>query len=159
MDRRIFLLALLSVTCLAGPGGIGVAMAKDGRDSDDDGGSSGSSDNSGKGNGDSDDDDHDDEDDEDEDDDHSGHGSGSSGRSGSGKDRQRLREAVEKGRILPLRDILKKVEQMDEGRVISVDLNLRSSNPYYTFKMQNGPRVRTLKLDASTGRKLNLFGW
>lgn len=158
MDRRIFLLTLLSVTCLAGAGGVPAALAKDGHDSDDGGDNSGSSGDDGDDNDDN-DDEGDDDDDKDESEDHSGHGSSSSGRSGSEKYRQRLREAVEKGRILPLREILKKVEAMDEGRVISVDLNLKSSSPYYTFKMQHGPRVRTLKLDASTGRKLNLFGW
>ncbi|KPF47425.1 PepSY domain-containing protein [Rhizobium sp. AAP43] len=174
MDRRLFLVLLLSATCLAGPGSVPVAMAKDGEDDDNDSDSGKDSDNSGSSNDDDDDDgddggdssgsddgddDSDDDAEDDDEDDSSGNGSGSSGRSGSGKDRQRLREAVENGRILPLREILKKVEAIDSGRVISVDLNLKSAKPYYTFKMQNGPRVKTIKLDASTGRKLNLFGW
>lgn len=143
-------------------------MAKDGKDSDDDSDDSDSDsddDNSGSGGS---DDDSDDRDSDDDDDDSSGRGGNddededddSSGR-GSGKDRDHLkaREAVDKGRILPLREILKRVDDLGGGRVIAVDLNLKARAPYYTLKVQSGSRVKTLKLEAATGRKLNIFGW
>lgn len=163
MDRRLFLFVLLGILS-AGFVPAGSAMAKDGGDSD----GGGDSDNSGSGGS---DDDSDDDDSDDEDDDSSGRGRGRGGddddddddRSGrgSGKDRDHLRarEAVDQGRILPLREILKRVDDLGGGRVISVDLNLRARAPYYTLKVQSGSRVKTLKLEAATGRKLNLFGW
>ncbi|WP_205910100.1 PepSY domain-containing protein [Rhizobium rhizophilum] len=167
MDRRLFLFALLGILS-AGFVPAGSAMAKDGGDSD----GGGDSDNSGSGGS---DDDSDDDDSDDDDDDSSGRGRGRGGdddddddddgddRSGrgSGKDRDHLRarEAVDQGRILPLREILKRVDDLGGGRVISVDLNLKARAPYYTLKVQSGSRVKTLKLEAATGRKLNLFGW
>ncbi|MBX9469631.1 MAG: hypothetical protein KL839_18055 [Rhizobium sp.] len=166
MDRRLFLFALLGILS-AGFVPAGSAMAKDGGDSD----GGGDSDNSGSGGS---DDDSDDDDSDDDGDDSSGRGRGRGGddddddddgddRSGrgSGKDRDHLRarEAVDQGRILPLREILKRVDDLGGGRVISVDLNLKARAPYYTLKVQSGSRVKTLKLEAATGRKLNLFGW
>lgn len=144
-------------------------MAKDGKDSDDDSDDSDSDsddDNSDSGGSDDDSDDSDRDSDDDDDDDGGGRGGDddedddSSGR-GSGKDRDHLkaREAVDKGRILPLREILKRVDDLGGGRVIAVDLNLKARAPYYTLKVQSGSRVKTLKLEAATGRKLNIFGW
>lgn len=138
MDRRLFLIAFLGLLA-AGASPAGSSFAKDGRDDDD---------------GDDDDGDDDDDDDDDKDDEDR-----SSGNSGRGGDHQKAREAVGRGRILPLRDILKRVDELGGGRVISVDLNLKARSPYYTLKVQSGSRVRTLKLDAVTGRKLTLFGW
>ena len=140
MDRRLFLITFLGLLA-AGASPAGCSFAKDGRDDDDDD------------DGDDDNDDHDDDEDDDEEDDRS------SSNSGRGGDHQKAREAVGLGRILPLRDILKRVDELGGGRVISVDLNLKTRSPYYTLKVQSGSRVRTLKLDAVTGRKLTLFGW
>lgn len=169
MDRRLFLFALLGLLS-AGFVPVGSAMAKDGDDGDDDSDSGGDSDSDNSGSGGSDDDSDDSDDDDDDDNDSSGRGRGRGGDddddddrsgSGSGKDRDHLRarEAVDQGRILPLREILKRVDDLGGGRVISVDLNLKARAPYYTLKVQTGSRVKTLKLEAATGRKLNLFGW
>jgi uncharacterized membrane protein YkoI len=167
MDRRLFLLALMGLFT-AGLVPAGPALAKDG--GDDDGGdddSDGGSDSGGSGSDDSDDSD-------DDDDDNSGRGGGGddgrdsddddkndsrSGRSGRERDHQKAREAVDQGRILPLRDILRRVDDLGGGRVIGVDLNLKARAPYYTLKVQSGSRVRTMKFEAATGRKLNIFGW
>lgn len=163
MNRRLFLIALLG---LLSPGILpaGSAWAKNGgdNDSDDD---DGGDDNSGSGGGGSDrdrDDDDDDsgrdrDDDDDDDDDDSDRRNGR----GSGKESDHLkaRDAVKQGRILPLREILKRVDDLGGGRVISVDLNLKARSPYYTLKVQSGSRVKTMKLEAATGRKLNIFGW
>lgn len=161
MDRRLFLIALLGIMS---PGilPVGSALAKDGGDSDSDSGGDddGGDDNSGSGSDRDDDDDDggrdrdDDDDDDDKDDDDD-----NSGKSGSRRDHQKARDAVDEGRILPLREILKRVDDHGGGRVISVDLNLKARAPYYTLKVQSGSRVRTIKLEAATGRKLNLFGW
>lgn len=170
MDRRLFLFAFLGLLS-AGALPAGSAMAKDGEDSDDDSESDDDDDNSGSGNSDDDSDDSDDSDNDsddddskdDDDDDRSGGDDDDDRKSnqGSGKDRDHLkaREAVDEGRILPLREILKRVDDLGGGRVIAVDLNLKARAPYYTLKVQSGSRVRTLKLEAATGRKLNLFGW
>ncbi len=165
MDRRFFLFALLGLAA-AGLSPARSAFAKNGGDDNDD-----DDDSSGSGGGGSDDDDDDDDDSDDGGDDKSGRdqnddddqddsrGSGKSGSSGSSGDHNRARDAVDKGRILPLREILKRVDGLGGGRVISVDLNLKARAPYYTLKVESGSRIRTLKLDAATGRKLNLFGW
>jgi uncharacterized membrane protein YkoI len=167
MDRRLFLIALLGILS---PGilPVGSALAKDGgdRDSDSGGDDDGGDDNSGSGGGGSDRDDDDDDDDgggrdrdDDDDDDDKDDDDDDSGKSGSRRDHQKARDAVDEGRILPLREILKRVDDHGGGRVISVDLNLKARDPYYTLKVQSGSRVRTIKLEAATGRKLNLFGW
>ncbi len=163
MDRRLFLIALLGILS---PGilPVGSALAKDGGDSDSDsGGDDDGDDNSGSGSDRDDDDDDDDgdrgRDDDDDDDDDKDDDDDNSGKSGSRRDHQKARDAVDEGRILPLREILKRVDDHGGGRVISVDLNLKARAPYYTLKVQSGSRVRTIKLEAATGRKLNLFGW
>lgn len=163
MDRRLFLIALLGILS---PGILpeGSALAKDGGDSDSDSGGDddGGDDNSGSGSDRDDDDDDDDggrDRDDDDDDDDKDDDDDNSGKSGSRRDHQKARDAVDEGRILPLREILKRVDDHGGGRVISVDLNLKARAPYYTLKVQSGSRVRTIKLEAATGRKLNLFGW
>lgn len=164
MDRRLFLIALLGILS---PGILPVssALAKDGGDSDSDSGGDddGGDDNSGSGGGGADRDDDDDDDGgrdrDDDDDDDDKDDDDNSGKSGSRRDHQKARDAVDEGRILPLREILKRVDDHGGGRVISVDLNLKARAPYYTLKVQSGSRVRTIKLEAATGRKLNLFGW
>lgn len=162
MDRRLFLIALLGILS---PGilPVGSALAKDGGDNDSDSGGDddGGDDNSGSGGGGSDRDDDDDDDGggRDRDDDDDKDDDDDSGKSGSRRDHQKARDAVDEGRILPLREILKRVDDHGGGRVISVDLNLKARDPYYTLKVQSGSRVRTIKLEAATGRKLNLFGW
>jgi uncharacterized membrane protein YkoI len=163
MDRRLFLIALLGIMS---PGilPVGSALAKDGGDSDSDSGGDDDDgdDNSGSGSDRDDDDDDDDGDrgrDDDDDDDDKDDDDDDSGKSGNRRDHQKARDAVDQGRILPLREILKRVDDHGGGRVISVDLNLKARDPYYTLKVQSGSRVRTIKLEAATGRKLNLFGW
>ncbi|MCM2401370.1 hypothetical protein NBH20_09395 [Rhizobium sp. S153] len=85
----------------------------------------------------------------------------SAGESEAGEDDHvKARDAVREGRILPLREILRRVDAMEAGRVISVDLSLEGKSPFYTLKVENdNGSVRTLRLNAVTGRKLSLFGW
>lgn len=182
MDRRHFILLLLSLG-LANALPAGGAQAKDGGDDgggDDGGGGSDDSDSDGGSDGkDSDDNDSDrDDGDRDDSDDHSsrsddssGSGRGSrddsgvddnddrSGSSGRERDQREASEAVKRGEILPLREILKRVDEQGGGRVIAVDLNMQARRPFYTLKVQSGSSVKTMKFEASTGRKLNIFGW
>ncbi|WP_159946031.1 hypothetical protein [Rhizobium sp. 18065] len=167
MDRRAFLLLFLTLpTVLAVLARPEFAYADDDGDSGDSGsdssghGSGGSddsgdgSDNSGHGNS----DDNDDDSNED-DDDNSDSGSGSKVRNRDA-DHVRARDAVRQGRILSLRQILDKVDEMKAGRVISVDLNLEARTPYYALKVESAKgSVRSLRLNAETGRKLSAFGW
>lgn len=160
MDRRLFLFAVITVTSGAGLlSSAPVALGKDGRDDDrDSGDDDDDKDNEGRDDKDDDDEDDDDHDDDDDDEGDSASGSGSD-RSGSGRDHQRARDAVGRGEILPLREILKRVETSGGGRIIAVDLNLKASRPYYTLKVQRGSNIKTVKFDAESGRRLNLFGW
>ncbi|WP_206109984.1 PepSY domain-containing protein [Peteryoungia ipomoeae] len=159
MDRRFFLFALMAGTAGAGVlGAAPAALGKDGRDNDRDSSDDDNDDDNDGRDDKGDDDKDDDHDDDDDDDGHSGSGS-EPDRSGSGRDHQRARDAVGRGEILPLREILKRVETSGGGRVIAVDLNLKASRPYYTLKVQSGSNVRTVKFDAESGRRLNLFGW
>lgn len=179
MDRRLFILALLSIG-LACAIPTSSAWAKDGgddggSDGGGDSGGGGGDDSSGSGGGsDSDDDDDDsgkdDDKDDDKDDQEDRSGSGrddddeddDDDRSGSSRrerDQKEAREAVKRGEILPLREILKRVDEQGGGRVIAVDLDMQARKPFYTLKVQSGSSVRTLKFEAATGRKLNIFGW
>lgn len=174
MDRRLFIFALLSLG-LASAIPSSAAWAKDGGDDGDSddggGGGSGSDDDDDDDDDDSGKDDHkdDDKDDKEDKEDRSGSGRGSddadkddddrSGSSRRERDQKEAREAVKRGEILPLREILKRVDEQGGGRVIAVDLNMQARKPFYTLKVQSGSSVRTLKFEAATGRKLNIFGW
>ena len=147
IDRREFLLLLLvAVTSTAHLSGAEPALADDdGGDGGDDGGSGGDDggDDSGSGG------------DEGESDD-----GGDNDRAGSDDDHTKARDAVREGRILPLREILQRVAAMRAGRVLSVDLSLESKTPFYVLKVENEKGgVRTLRLNAETGRTLGPFGW
>jgi len=176
MDRRHFILLLLSLG-LATALPAGRAQAKDGGDDgggDDGGGGSDDSD-SGDDSDDNDSDRDDSDDDSSRSDDSSGSGRGSrddsgddsgddddddrSGSSGRERDQREASEAVKRGEILPLREILKRVDEQGGGRVIAVDLDMQARRPFYTLKVQSGSSVKTMKFEASTGRKLNIFGW
>ncbi len=172
MDRRLFIFALLSLG-LASATPSSAAWAKDGGDDgDSDDGGDGDSGGSGSDDDDDDDDDSGKDDDKDDKEDRSGSGRGSddadkdtdddddrSGSSRRERDQKEAREAVKRGEILPLREILKRVDEQGGGRVIAVDLNMQARKPFYTLKVQSGSSVRTLKFEAATGRKLNIFGW
>lgn len=147
MTRREVLLSLLLAAGLAvfqpGPGL--QAFAKDGDDGGDDNSGHGSS-NSGHG-GDDHDDDDDDKDDDDDDD-----------RSGRG-DHEDARDAVRKGRILPLKDVLRSVKRRHEGTVIGIDLRRSGNQDVYRVKLRDRKgAIRTLRINARTGKQLTFFG-
>lgn len=162
IDRREFLLLLLAtVTSTAHLLGARPALADndggdDGGDGGDDGGDGGGGGDDGDGGGDDGGgDDSGSGDDKGESEDGDGNGS-----SESDDDHIEARDAVREGRILPLREILQRVAAMRAGRVLSVDLSLKSKTPVYVLKVENEKGgVRTLRLNAETGRTLGLFGW
>lgn len=141
IDRRNFLLFLLALP------GAGVLLRVDPVLAHSD--NSGSNDNDSSDSGSGSDDDNESDDD-----------SGKNSNEAEDDDHERARDAVREGKILPLREILKRVEAMDAGRVISVALSLKNKSPYYTLKVQNDAgRVKTLRVNAVTGRKLSTLGW
>ncbi|WP_234804064.1 PepSY domain-containing protein [Ensifer adhaerens] len=129
------------------PGGM-AALAKD-DDDDDDGGSHGGG--GGHGNDDDDDDDDDDADDEDD----LGQG-GASLRS----DQERARAGVEKGDILPLKEVLRLIDEDRYGAVIAVDLKRSGGSEIYRLRTRDSQgTIRNLRINARTGKFVNLFGF
>ncbi|WP_139353974.1 hypothetical protein [Sinorhizobium sp. A49] len=145
-------------------GGIS-AFAKDGRDDDDNSGS-GSRGSGGHG-GDDSDDDRSGRGGGDDDDDNSGPGGGGDkddadddGNSGSGRrsDQERARDGVEKGRILALKDVLRLVDEDKYGAVIAVDL--RNNGEVYRLRTRDRQgTIRNLRINARTGKFMNIFGF
>ncbi|WP_234902756.1 PepSY domain-containing protein [Ensifer adhaerens] len=170
--RNLIAMACCSLLLSLAPQVAGIsAFAKDGRDDDDSSGSgssgssggSGSSGSSGHGGDDSDDDrsgrgggDDDDNSgpggghDDDDDDDNSGRGRRS--------DQERARDGVEKGRILALKDVLRLVDEDKYGAVIAVDL--RNNGEVYRLRTRDRQgTIRNLRINARTGKFMNIFGF
>ncbi|WP_234717025.1 PepSY domain-containing protein [Ensifer adhaerens] len=175
MTRRN-LLALLCCSVLlslAPQAGVFSAFAKDGVDDNDSSGSgsgsgssgSGSSGSSGHGGGDSDDNSGHGGGDDDGDD-NSGPGGGDEddddGNSGSGRrsDQERARDGVEKGRILALKDVLRLVDEDKFGAVIAVDLRRYDNAEVYRLRTRDQQgTIRNLRINARTGKFMNIFGF
>lgn len=67
-------------------------------------------------------------------------------------DHDRARRAVEEGRMLPLRDILARVEVDYAGQVIEAELEEQGGAAVYEIKiMTNAGRLMKLHYDARTG--------
>ena len=157
--RRRFLLAGAALVVLATGGDAlwSTAFAKDGDDRGDDRG------------GDSRDerDSRDDRDDRDDRDGDSGRGRGR-GRGGDDDERDggdrslsssEAGSVIRSGKALPLREALERLEERYDGRVINVELQQRSGRLVYRFKLrEDDGKVRTVSMDAASGRFLSLFG-
>jgi len=149
MERRDFLLLLLAA--LPGAGTLLSAHPAFAEDGGGDGGGDGGDDGGDEG-GDDGGDDGDGADDDGED-------QGNADDRDGADDHVEARDAVRDGRILPLREILSRVKAMGAGRVLSVDLALGGRTPVYSLKVENeNGGVRTLRLNAETGRTLGPFG-
>lgn len=133
------------------------AQAKDGGDSGGGGSSSGSGsghgggddgggdDHSGRGRG---GDDHDDGDDDDDDDRGRGRGRGDD-------DSDYARKAVNDGRILPLKSVLKKIDAGRYGKVIDVRVRRSFLRDVYQIKVRDKEgAIRTIRVDAKRGTVL-----
>lgn len=110
-------------------------------------------------------DDRDDRKKDDRNNDKQGHDDGSRGNSslkGSGKrtDQERARAAVQAGRVLPLKDILRLVDERRYGTVIAVDLKQYGGRDVYRLKTRDGSGIiRNYRIDARTGKLINFFGF
>ncbi|WVT73435.1 hypothetical protein QM996_18470 [Sinorhizobium chiapasense] len=165
MTRRD-LIALLCCSLLLSlapqPGRLG-ALAEDG-DSGNGGGSRGGSGGSGGGDQGG-DDDHDDDrgnkgGDNNDDDDDDGASAGTAAGGGRRSDQERARAAVEKGDILPLKDVLRLVDEDKYGRVIGVDLRGSGSSEVYRLRTRDRQgTIRNLRINARTGKFMNIFGF
>lgn len=70
-------------------------------------------------------------------------------------DHERARRAVEAGQILPLRDVLARLERTYPGRVLEVELERDDGLWLYEIKLlQADGRLLKLKLDAKTAAVL-----
>ncbi|MBZ7924016.1 hypothetical protein LAC81_19710 [Ensifer adhaerens] len=163
MTRRdlIALFCCSLLLSLAPQHGRFAALAKDGGGG---GSHGGGGDNSGSGHGGG-DDDHDDDrgkdgggddgDDDDDDDDDAGGGG-----SGRRSDQERARDAVERGDILPLKDVLRLVDEDKYGTVIAVDLRHSGSSEVYRLRTRDRQgTIRNLRINARTGKFMNIFGF
>ncbi len=147
------------------PGRLG-ALAEDG-DSGNGGGSRGGGGGSGGGGDQGGDDDHDDNDDDrgndgggNDDDDDDGTSAGAPDGGGRRSDQERARAAVEKGDILPLKDVLRLVDEDKYGRVIGVDLRGSGSREVYRLRTRDRQgTIRNLRINARTGKFMNIFGF
>ncbi|WP_244427947.1 PepSY domain-containing protein [Sinorhizobium fredii] len=89
----------------------------------------------------------------------SGHGANAdddddnSGPGGRRDDQERAREAVAKGCILPLKDVLRLVDKDKYGSVISLDLGRYNGSDVYRLKTRDGRgTIRNLRINARTGK-------
>lgn len=165
--RNLMALFCSSLLLSLGPQLGGLSALAKGEDDDDDssGSGHGGSGSSGHGN-----------DDDDDDDDNSGPGGGGHGgnnnnndddddddaNSGSGRrsDQERARDGVTKGRILPLKDVLRLVDEDKYGTVIAVDLRRHDGDEVYRLRTRDRQgTIRNLRIDARTGKFMNIFGF
>ncbi|WP_424930898.1 PepSY domain-containing protein [Amaricoccus macauensis] len=73
------------------------------------------------------------------------------------EDYGRAREAVERGEILPLTEILERVEREHGGRMIEIELELEGEGVFYELELiQPNGRVIEVLVDAATGETLSL---
>ena len=176
--KRRTLLALLAGVVLSAPPSLLLARSGDGKgghdagdndnggDNDNDGGNddggnddggdndgddSGGSDDGGNDNGDADDSGSDD-------------GGDDGGRSKKRDDvewsQDRVLKERELGRVIPLKTALRIVNARIHGRVIDVDLMVRSGKPQYRVKVRRTDGViRTVRLDARTGKVIGILGF
>nr|WP_245181876.1 hypothetical protein [Sinorhizobium mexicanum] len=99
-------------------------------------------------------------------------GSGSSGHGGHNdddddddsdgrrSDQERVRDAVARGRILPLKEVLRLVDEDKYGTVIGIDLRRYGTNDVYRLTTRNGKGViRDLRINARTGKLMNFLGF
>ena len=68
------------------------------------------------------------------------------------RDHEDAREAVRTGEILPLADVLQRLEKEQQGQVLEVELERKHGRIYYEVKLlQPGGRVVKHLIDARTG--------
>jgi uncharacterized membrane protein YkoI len=152
--RRALLCSVVVLGVLASPNFALPALSKDG---DSGGGNSGSgsgnsgsgSSNSGSGSSNS---GRDDDRDDDDDDDNSG-----SGNSGKGRDQERALDAVKKGKVRPLGEVLRMVSERAPGDVLRVKLNRSSGQLFYRITiLTDEGRYREIVVNAQSNRVVSM---
>jgi uncharacterized membrane protein YkoI len=74
---------------------------------------------------------------------------------GMRSDQDHAREAVREGRILPLGEVLSRVQRQYPGRLLDAELVDRGGQPVYLIKlMTSDGNVAIVSADAATGRIL-----
>ena len=77
----------------------------------------------------------------------------------AGESHDRVRRAVEEGRILPLRDILARAEAAYPGQMVEAELENEGGAMVYEIKiLTKDGRVMKLLYDAKTGELLKAKG-
>lgn len=72
-------------------------------------------------------------------------------------DHELARQALQQGKILPLRTVMDQVEQQYQGQVIKVEFEHDDGLLVYEIRLlQNDGRLVKLKLDARDGRLLKM---
>lgn len=72
-----------------------------------------------------------------------------------GHDHHMARQALEQGRVLPLRSVLEKVERDYQGQVLKIEFEQERGQFFYEIRLlQSDGRMAKLKVDAVDGRVL-----
>lgn len=75
-------------------------------------------------------------------------------------DQENVRNAVVQGQVLPLKDVLAKVDPDRHGTVIAIDLRRFKDKDIYRLKTRDDMGViRELRINARTGKFINIFGF
>ncbi|MGE0876728.1 MAG: PepSY domain-containing protein [Burkholderiales bacterium] len=73
------------------------------------------------------------------------------------RDHDLARQALEQGRVLPLRDVLDRVEREYQGRVLKIEFERDDGRFVYEIRLlQADGRVARIKVDAIDGRILEV---
>lgn len=72
-----------------------------------------------------------------------------------GHDHHMARQALEQGRVLPLRSVLEKIEREYQGQVLKIEFEQERGQFFYEIRLlQSDGRMAKLKVDAVDGRVL-----
>ncbi len=72
-------------------------------------------------------------------------------------DHERARQALERGQVLPLRQVLDKIEREQQGQVLKIEFEREDGRYLYKIRLlQADGRLVKLKVDAVDGRVLSI---
>lgn len=75
----------------------------------------------------------------------------------SESDHELARQALQQGQVLPLRQVLDKVEREYQGQVLKIEFEREDGRYLYEIRLlQNDGRMAKLKVDAVDGRVLKI---
>ncbi|WP_367066776.1 PepSY domain-containing protein [Oryzisolibacter sp. LB2S] len=74
-----------------------------------------------------------------------------------GRDHELARQALEQGQVLPLRQVLDKVEREYQGQVLKIEFEREDGRYIYEIRLlQRDGRMAKLEVDAVDGRVLKI---